>query len=101
MSTYDRPSTGLAHRPQQGRDSDSCYCPSVDRVVSTTKMNGGDESRRAQWYWGRQMTSVVWADASKGCFEESPIARVTRENHPRLAGNMVDGWEKKTQRVDE
>ena len=92
MGTYDRPNTPPQRRPQQDMDSDPCYCPSVGRVVSTVERDDGDEGRRTQLYWGRQMTSVVWADASKGHIEGSPITRITSEDHPKLAGNMVDIW---------
>ena len=80
-------------------DSDPYYYPSVNKVVSTTERDGDDKDRRTQWYWGRQTTFVVcWADAHKGRIERSPMARITSEEHPKLAGNMVNGWgrERKT-----
>ena len=92
MGTYDRPSTCSQRRPQQDMDSDPCYCPSVGRVVSTAERDGGDEGRRTQLYWGRQTILVPWASASRGRIEGSPITRITSEDHPRLAGNMVNSW---------
>ena len=92
MSTYDHRCTRPPRRTEQGTGSDPCYWSSGDgRVVSTPERDSGDKDRRTQSYWDRQTTVVCWADAHKEHIERSPMARITCEVHPRLAGNMIDG----------
>ena len=100
MSTYAR-RTRSARRPQQDTGFDLCYCPSVDRVVSTAVSDGNDKIRRTQSYWDRQTTVVCWAEAHKECIERSLMARITSEDHPRFAGSMVDGWRRERKKVEE